>query len=54
VSDFFEFVVGVIAVVLYIANIVKLAGATTFGLLEVFRVVGAFVPPLGVLMGFVG
>ncbi len=44
-------IVMLVAPVCWVANIVKLAGMGTLGGMGVLRVVGIFVPPLGVVLG---
>lgn len=36
----------------WLLNLTKLAGATSFGVEEVVRVLGAFLIPLGAIMGY--
>lgn len=37
----------------YILNVIHLVNHVGFGLLEVIRIIGIFMPPLGAIMGFV-
>lgn len=47
------FVIWLASVGGYIANIVKLAGALSVGGMEILRVIGIFIPPAGVVLGFI-
>lgn len=50
----FTLVLGVLALVGYILNIVKLITSKEFMPLTVVRIIGIFIPVIGCIVGFVG